>query len=157
MEDQANALNKKYGVLYVDDEQHNLKSFTANFRHDFKVFTAISAKEGRKILDEEEIAVVITDQRMPIVSGIEFLESVLKLYPDVIRSLLTGYADMALVTAAINTGLVYKYMVKPWQDEEISMFIQNAFELYYLRKENKELAKKLEQANIQIEYLKSKI
>jgi DNA-binding NtrC family response regulator len=139
------------GVLYVDDEVNNLNSFKAAFRRYFNIYTAQSAKEGRKLLESEEIGVIITDQRMPGETGIEFLESILPIYPDTIRILLTGFSDINAVMGAINRGQVYKYLVKPWQDDELKMYIQNALELYNLRKENKELAHKLKLANMELE------
>lgn len=141
----------QYGVLYVDDEINNLNAFKAAFRRDFDVYTALSAKEGRKILEGTEIGVIITDQRMPVMTGIEFLESILPYYPDTIRILLTGFSDINAVMQAINNGQVYKYLVKPWQNDELKMHIQNAIELYHLRKENKELLRKLQLANIELE------
>lgn len=141
------------GVLYIDDELNNLNSFKAAFRRNFNIFTAQSAKEGRKILDTEEIGVIITDQRMPGITGIEFLESILPIYPDTIRILLTGFSDINAVMGAINRGQVYKYLVKPWQDDELKMYIQNALEIYNLRKENKELAHKLKMANLELAQL----
>src|ERR1700743_2144921 len=142
-----------YGVLYVDDEINNLNSFKAAFRRDFTIFTAQSAKEGRKILDSNEIGVIITDQRMPMMTGIEFLESILPVYPDTIRILLTGFSDINAVMDAINRGQVYKYLVKPWQNDELKMYIENALEIYHLRKENKDLARRLQMANKQLEAL----
>jgi DNA-binding NtrC family response regulator len=142
------------GVLYVDDEVNNLNSFKASFRRDFEVFTAISAKEGRKILDANEIGVIITDHRMPVMTGIEFLESIINIYPDTIRILLTGFADINAVMDAVNRGQVYKYLVKPWQNDELKMFITNAMEIYKLRRENKDLAVKLKIALAEIEALK---
>ena len=141
------------GVLYVDDEINNLNSFKAAFRRDFEIYTASSAKEGRKILDSHEIGVIITDQRMPGMTGIEFLESILPIYPDTIRILLTGFSDINAVMDAINRGQVYKYLVKPWQNDELKLYIQNALEIYHLRKENKELAHKLYLANKELDLL----
>jgi DNA-binding NtrC family response regulator len=139
------------GVLYVDDEVNNLNSFKAAFRRDFEIFTASSAKEGRKILDSQEIGVIITDQRMPGMTGIEFLESILPVYPDTIRILLTGFSDINAVMDAINRGQVYKYLVKPWQNDELKMYIENALEIYNLRTENKELARKLQAAHAELD------
>src|SRR6478752_6892089 len=96
------------GVLYVDDEVNNLNSFKAAFRRDFEIYTASSVREGRKILDNNEIGVIITDQRMPGMTGIEFLESIIAIYPDTIRILLTGFSDINAVMDAINRGQVYK-------------------------------------------------
>jgi DNA-binding NtrC family response regulator len=142
-----------FGVLYVDDEINNLNSFKAAFRRDFDIYVAQSARDGRRILDTNEIGVIITDQRMPGMTGIEFLESILTVYPDTIRILLTGFSDMNAVMDAINRGQVYKYLVKPWQNEELKLYIQNALEIYHLRKENKELAYKLQLANMELEML----
>ncbi len=141
------------GVLYIDDEINNLNSFKAAFRRDFNIYVAQSAKEGRLILEEQEIGVIITDQRMPVMTGIEFLESILNVYPDTIRILLTGFSDMNAVMDAINRGQVYKYLVKPWQNDELRLYIQNALEIYHLRLENKDLAKQLKQANLELERL----
>ena len=142
-----------FGVLYVDDEINNLNSFKAAFRRDFDIYTAQSAREGRKVLDTNEIGVIITDQRMPGMTGIEFLESILPVYPDTIRILLTGFSDMNAVMDAINRGQVYKYLVKPWQNDELKLYIQNALEIYHLCRENKDLAQKLHQANLQLAQL----
>jgi response regulator RpfG family c-di-GMP phosphodiesterase len=152
----AEAFNKKYGVLYVDDEQNNLNSFKAAFRMDFLVYTAISAKEGRKTLEQQEIGVLITDQRMPVVTGIEFLKTIRPIFPDIIRILLTGFADIAEVNAAIANGLIYKYIGKPWQDDDLRLSIAQSIELYHLRKENKELVKMIENARAELELKKSR-
>ena len=140
-------------VLYVDDEIHNLNSFKASFRRLFNVFTAESAIDGRKILEEENIQVIITDQRMPVTTGIEFLESIIPHFPDPIRILLTGYADINAVIDAINKGQVYRYIQKPWMEEDLRINIEKAFEIYTLRKENRELTDKLLIANDQLEFL----
>ena len=142
-------------VLYVDDEIHNLNSFKAGFRRVFNVFTADSAVEGRKILETENINIIITDQRMPLTTGIEFLESIIPDFPDPIRILLTGYADITAVIDAINRGNVYLYLQKPWMEEELRNSIEKAFEVYLLRKKNKELTAKLILANEQLENLLS--
>jgi DNA-binding NtrC family response regulator len=138
----------QFGVLYVDDEIHNLNSFKAAFRRDFNIHVAQSAREGRKVLDQNE-----TDQRMPGMTGIEFLESIIPVYPDTIRILLTGFSDINAVMDAINRGQVYKYLVKPWADEELKMYIQNAIEIYRLRIENRDLSQKLDSAIRQLENL----
>lgn len=146
--------NMPVGVLYIDDEINNLNSFKASFRRDFEIFTAMSAKEGRKILDAEEIGVIISDQRMPDMTGIEFLESIINVYPNTIRILLTGFSDINAVMDAINRGQVYKYLVKPWQNDELKMYIENALEIYHLRKENKELSARLQAALAELETLR---
>lgn len=140
-------------VLYIDDEVHNLNSFKAGFRRLFNVFIAESAVEGRKILEAENIQVIITDQRMPVMTGIEFLESIIPDFPDPIRILLTGYADINAVIDAINKGQIYKYIQKPWMDEDLRINIEKAYEIYALRKENRELTEQLLLANKQLEFL----
>ncbi|RZK80752.1 MAG: response regulator [Pedobacter sp.] len=140
-------------VLYVDDEVHNLNAFKAGFRRMFNVFIAESAIEGRKILETQDIQVIITDQRMPVTTGIEFLESIIPDFPEPIRILLTGYADINAVIDAINKGQVYKYIQKPWMDEDLRINIEKAYEIYALRKENRELTERLLLANKQLEYL----
>ena len=140
-------------VLYIDDEPHNLLSFKASFRREFNVFTAESAEEGRKILEQKEIHVILSDQRMPGMSGIEFFESILKTFPSPIRILITGYTDINAVIDAINRGQVYKYLTKPWNENDIRIFVDKAYEVYNLRKENSDLTSKLLDANDKLEFL----
>jgi len=140
-------------VLYIDDEIHNLIAFKASFRRDFIVFTAESAEEGRLILEQNEVHVILSDQRMPKMTGIEFFESIIPAFPDPIRILITGYTDINAVIDAINRGQVYKYLTKPWNDSEVKNFIDKAFEVYKLRKENIQLTKKLIDVNGKLELL----
>ncbi|WP_343688941.1 response regulator [Chitinophaga sp.] len=140
-------------ILYVDDEIHNLNAFKASFRRLYTIFTASSAEEAEKVLEKEEIHIIISDQRMPRITGIEFFESILDKYPEPIRILLTGYADINAVIDAINKGQVYKYFSKPWNDEDLRHNIEKAFEVYALRKENKELTAKLLDVNEKLEFL----
>lgn len=140
-------------VLYIDDEPHNLISFRASFRREFNVFTAESAEEGRKILEQKLIHVILSDQRMPKMTGIEFFESILTTFPDPIRILITGYTDINAVIDSINRGQVYKYLTKPWNENDIENFIIKAYEVYRLRKENEELTNKLLEMNKKLEFL----
>lgn len=137
-------MNHKIHVLYIDDEDNNLKSFRASLRKDFTVFTAIDADEGLKLASEEEIHVVIADQRMPGMTGTEFFEEMVKINPDPIRILLTGYSDIASVIDAINKGEVYRFIDKPWNIEQIKNSIKNAADIYFMRKELKDKNLKLE-------------
>jgi response regulator RpfG family c-di-GMP phosphodiesterase len=145
--------NDKITILYIDDEVNNLSAFKANFRKIYNIYTAASASEGRNILENNDIEIIITDQRMPEMTGVEFLESIVKEYPDPIRILLTGYTDMQALIDAVNKGQIYRYLNKPWNEEELKMFINQAHELYTLRKENAELTKNLLQVNQQLEFL----
>jgi response regulator RpfG family c-di-GMP phosphodiesterase len=132
----------KINVLYVDDEQHNLVSFVANFRNIYNVYTAQSAAEGKEILKNKEINVLITDQRMPNEDGVQFLESILKEYPFPVRIILSGYADIGNVIGAINKGEIYRYVMKPFDVEELKLIINNAYDLHAFQKESKEVLSK---------------
>jgi len=143
----------KIKVLYVDDEVNNLQAFKATFRRDYKIFLAESAREAREVLKEQEIEIIITDQRMPEETGVEFLESIIPTHPDPIRILLTGYTDIQAVIDSINKGKVYHYLTKPWEEDYLRTVIKNAFEVYALRRENKQLTDNLLKANDQLEFL----
>lgn len=140
-------------VLYIDDEPNNITSFRAAFRRIFNIFTAESAEEGRKILETETIHVILSDQRMPKMTGIEFFQSILATHPDPIRILITGYTDINAVIDAINVGQVYKYLSKPWNEEEVKNCINKSYEVLDLRKKNEELTEKLKDANVKLEFL----
>lgn len=100
----------KISILYVDYELNNLVSFKAVFRIKYKVHTAISGEEAINILRTNEVNIIITDQRMPQITGVEFLETIIGEFPDPIRILLTGYADMNAVIDAINKGKIFHYL-----------------------------------------------
>lgn len=144
---------KKINVLYVDDEINNLNSFKATFRRNFNITTAESADDAFKILEAETIHVILSDQRMPKMTGIEFFESIQSVYPNPIRILITGYTDINAVIDAINRGQVYKYLTKPWIEEDVKIYVEKAFEVYRLRKENIDLTSKLIDANEKLEFL----
>jgi response regulator RpfG family c-di-GMP phosphodiesterase len=102
-----------HSILVVDDEPDVVRSVKDLLRLDYKVFTATSPEEGMKILEEHPIDVIMTDQRMPEMTGVEFLKRVRGPHPDATRLLFTGYADISAVIAAINQGSVYRYIVGP--------------------------------------------
>lgn len=145
--------DKNINVLYIDDEPNNIISFKAAFRRIFNIFTAESAEEGRIILETELIHVILSDQRMPKMTGIEFFQSILDTHPEPIRILITGYTDINAVIDAINVGQVYKYLSKPWNEEEVKNTILKSFEVMELRRQNKELTLKLLDANKKLEFL----
>ncbi|HUH32804.1 MAG TPA: response regulator, partial [Daejeonella sp.] len=118
--------DKKINLLYVDDEENNLMSFKATFRLKYNVMIALSAAEAMKVLEKKPVEIIITDQRMPGMTGIEFLEKVQEKYPDPIRILLTGYADMNAVIDAVNKGKIYHYLSKPWNEEVLDSTIKKA-------------------------------
>lgn len=137
--------SEKHHVLYVDDEEHNLTSFKAAFRPFYQVHTALSAREGFKILREHPIEVIVTDQRMPEMTGVQFLEAVIPEYPDAIRMVLTGFSDVEAIIKAINSGRVYRYITKPWDENELKMTIDGAIEFFNLQRRNRELLHELQE------------
>ncbi|MBX9449063.1 MAG: response regulator [Taibaiella sp.] len=144
---------EKINVLFVDDEESNLFSFKANFRIKYNVFTAISGEVALQVLETQPVDIIITDQRMPGMTGVEFLEKVLEKYPDPMRILLTGFADMNAVVEAINKGKIYHYLNKPWNEEELDETIQRAYKEYLTQKEIKMTNEKLAISNDQLEFL----
>ena len=139
-------MNKKdFTVLYVDDEEQNLVSFKAVFRRDYKIFTAVSGEQGLEILQKNIVHLIITDQRMPSMTGIQFLEKVIPKYPQTIRMILTGFSDIEAIIGAINTGRVFHYITKPWDENELRMTIENARQLIELQFKNRELIQQLKQ------------
>lgn len=125
-----------FTILFVDDESNNLVSFRATFRREYTVLTASSAREGMALLRDHEVHLIITDQRMPEMTGVEFLEKIIPSYPEMIRMIITGFSDIEAVIDAINKGQVYRYINKPWDEREMRMTIENARQLYGLKKEN---------------------
>jgi class 3 adenylate cyclase len=136
---------EKFPILYVDDEEHNLISFEATFRKEYKVQTAKSAEEGISIMRENDIRLVITDQRMPEMTGIQFLEKIAPEFPDTIRMILTGFSDIGVIVEAINSGRVFRYITKPWDENELRMTIENAKQMFDLQASNRELMISLQQ------------
>lgn len=137
----------KYTILFVDDEETNLSVFQRTFKWYYKVFVAISAKEGMEILKKEKIDMIITDQRMPEMTGIEFLEKVIPKYPDLVRIIITAYSDIEAIAYAINETKIYQYIQKPWDADEMRHILQKAFVSYQLLVDNKKLITDLESAN----------
>jgi len=141
---------ENYNIMYVDDEENNLNSFRAALRRDYNVFTALSGEEGMEILSKNDIHVVVTDQRMPHMTGVQFLQHI-PIDQDNIRIILTGFTDMESIIEAINTGKVYRYIKKPWDKDELKITIDNAVETVMLRRNNKKLIYELQVNNEQLE------
>jgi signal transduction histidine kinase len=138
-------------LLVVDDEPDVLQSVKDLLRLDYKVLTATRAVDGMKIMEQEEVHIVMTDQRMPGTSGVEFLHNVRGEFPEAIRLLFTGYADIRAVIDAINAGSVYRYITKPWDPEELQSVIREACERYDLIAERKRLTEDLKVKNRELE------
>jgi len=145
--------SKKITILYVDDEMNNLVSFKAVFRIKYTILTAISGEEAKKILKNNTVNIIITDQRMPQMTGVEFLESILDEYPHPMRILLTGYADMNAVIDAVNKGKIFHYLSKPWNEEELDLTINRAYEVYKKKMDELEAKQQLSITAEQLEFL----
>lgn len=132
---------KKFAILYVDDEEKSLKYFTRAFGDQFRIYTAPNAEEGYKIFEahKDEIAVFMTDQRMPGEKGVQLLERVRQLRPRVIRMLATAYSDIEAAIAAVNTGAIYKYIHKPWDVPQLEVTLKRALEFYMVQMERDNL------------------
>jgi response regulator RpfG family c-di-GMP phosphodiesterase len=130
-------------VLCVDDEQSIINSIKRLVRREnYRLLTANSGRDGLKLLSENEVQVVISDQRMPEMNGTEFLKQVKALYPDVLRIILSGYTEVDSITEAINEGSVYKFFLKPWNDHNLKLEIRQALEQYDLIQVNRDLHEK---------------
>jgi transcriptional regulator with GAF, ATPase, and Fis domain len=125
----------KYNILVVDDEIHNLEALERAFRGEYRVFAAKSGHEAIKLMEKEEFALILTDQRMPGITGVELLAISLKYFPNAMRMILTSYTDTDELLEAINTGQVYRYILKPWNAGELRITVKRALETYLLAQE----------------------
>jgi two-component system sensor histidine kinase/response regulator len=142
----------KIKVLYIDDERNNLISFKAMFRQDYDVLIAGSAEEGEKFLQEHsDIKIVFCDQRMPAKTGVEFFKEISQKYPDPIRMLITGYVDIESVINAINHGHVFRYLTKPWREEEVRSAIEEGYKYYSKSSLLNIKIQELQQANAELD------
>jgi ActR/RegA family two-component response regulator len=125
-------------LLLVDDEENILNALTRMLRRDgYRILTATSAEDAFDILGRNAVQVVISDQRMPGTSGTELLSKVKDMYPDTVRIVLSGYTDLAAVTAAINQGAIYKFLTKPWDDADLRLQVRDAFRIAQRQEEGR--------------------
>lgn len=141
----------EYNLLIIDDEIEITKALTRQFRRDYNVFSTTNAEEGFAILEKENIQVVLSDQRMPGMTGTDFFSKIKDKYPDALKLLLTGYSDIEAVINAINEGQVFRYVTKPWNPTELDSIVKEAFEKYELITNNKRLVHNLNEANLNLE------
>jgi serine phosphatase RsbU (regulator of sigma subunit) len=146
-----NQTKTKPHILYIDDEEDNLTVFYSTFRRHYEVHLAGSGREGLDLMRKHQIQVVIADQRMPEMTGIEFLEKIIPDYPDCIRMILTGFSDVEAIIQAINKGRVYRYITKPWTRDSLKITIDQALETHHLKQQNKKLFLDLQEANKTLE------
>ncbi len=144
---------EKPTVLYIDDEEDNLVVFRSAFRRDFNVLTTTSPTEALEFIRREEIPVIVSDQRMPVCTGVEFFQQIPQNF-DNVRIILTGFSDVEVIIKAINTCNIYRYLTKPWDQDEMKSTLDLAVEKYFLQKSNTQLLLDLQAAN---EHLEEKV
>ena len=128
-----------YKILIVDDEPANLRTLARLFREDYEVLTAASGDEALALLGQHDVAILITDQRMPGMTGIELLKKTVPPRPRMVRIILTGYTDVDALVEAINCGQVYRYVAKPWNNDELRLTVKRALEHFESNKRSSEL------------------
>src|SRR5579875_3870718 len=142
---------QRHTLLVVDDEPDVVQSLQDLLHREYRVLGATRAKEGLRLLQEQPVHLVMSDQRMPEVSGVEFLRAVRLARPEAIRLLFTGYADIKAVIDAINEGHVYRYITKPWDPDELLTILHQAGEQYDLLQERQRLLEDLRRKNQELE------
>lgn len=145
----------KHKILVVDDEEANLRLLQRVLRSErnYEVLTAVNAQEGLARVKENDVSLIITDQRMPGMTGVELLRASLNVNEDCIKILLTGYTDLEALIDAINEGHIYKYITKPWDAEELKLTVRRALEAYELKQHNTALVAELKEAMAEMELL----
>ena len=140
-------------LLLVDDEENILRALTRVLRRDgYQILRANGGTEGLALLTKHpEVGVILSDQRMPNMTGIDFLSQVRERHPDTVRMILSGYTDLRTITDAINEGAVYKFLTKPWEDELLRANVEEAFRYCELGRENEHLTRELQISNEQLE------
>jgi DNA-binding NtrC family response regulator len=146
--------SKKHTLLVVDDESDVCDSVHDLLRREFNVLKARSAEEGLQLMRDNEVHIIMTDQRMPKVSGVELLKSIRKGHPQAIRMLFTGYADLDAVIAAINQGHIFKFLKKPWQPEDLEGVVREAAAEYDRLVDNADTMEKL---RVELQHLRDRI
>ncbi|MCA9039694.1 MAG: response regulator [Planctomycetaceae bacterium] len=141
-------------ILFVDDEENVLRSLKRMLRREnYEILTASSGEEGLRLLKQHKVQVVVSDQRMPEMTGTEFLSQVRKLYPDTIRVVLSGYADAAAILTSINEGNIFRFLTKPWIEEELRVNLRSCLEQHAMVEQNKILTESLYKQNEELKVL----
>jgi len=128
-----------YKLMIVDDEPANLRVLERLFRPDYRVVTALSGAEALALLEQNDVALLISDQRMPEMTGIELMTKTVDIRPHMVKILLTGYTDVGAIIAALNSGLVYRYLTKPWNNNDLRLTVSRALEHYEMMKAKHQL------------------
>ena len=149
--------NDKSSILYLDDEKVNRDGFKFNFSNYYEVLLASSVKEALDLLDHHNIKVIISDHRMPDMLGTDFFEAISVSHPDIVRILVTAYADTEAVMQAINKGKVFRFITRPWDKNLLKITIDNAIETFDLKNQNLKLITNLTSNNLELESLNSRL
>ena len=154
--DSADSASNPQTLLLVDDEESILSSLKRVFRRDgYRIFTATGGAQALEILADNTVDVIISDQRMPYMTGVELLRQVKSLYPETVRISLSGYTELQSITEAINEGAIYKFLTKPWDDDHLRANVVEAFRYKRMADENRRLAVEISVANDRLRRLLS--
>jgi DNA-binding NtrC family response regulator len=135
--------HQQFPVLIVDDEQDNIDAFRFNFKRTFTILSATSGPEALEVLDSQDVAVIVTDQRMPRMTGLELLAEAAAVRPDAVGIILTAFTDVDVLIESINLGHIYRYITKPWDANEVRGILRHAIERFHFKRENQRLLDKL--------------
>ncbi|MBT9569236.1 MAG: response regulator [Thiobacillus sp.] len=145
-------------LLVVDDEANILAALTRLFRRDgYRLLSATSGEAGLALLAENEVGVILSDQRMPDMTGVEFLRAARERCPDTVRVMLSGYTDLSSVTDSVNKVAIYKFLTKPWDDDALREIVRKAFHLYRVTRENTRLTTALKDVNASLTRLNQEL
>ena len=142
-------------ILFVDDERNVLRSLERLFlEEEYEIFTAASGQEGLETIETSgPFQLIVSDYRMPSMNGVEFLSEVYQRWPETERIILSGYADTAAIVSAINEGRIYKFIAKPWNDDDLLRTIREVLDRYELRASNRRLLEELSEANKELQII----
>jgi len=139
--------NPRQKLLAVDDEQSSLNAIFRTLRREFEVILSLNGYSALEVLKNQEIAVILGDQRMPNMTGVDFFKKSIELQPDAVKILITGYADIEAIIQAVNEGQIFYYINKPWEPEDLRIIVRRAAQQYFLIQENQRLMRELDIAN----------
>ena len=156
--DAAETERSRYTVLVVDDEENVLRSVERLFRREpYRLLTAASAEEALAAVEREPVHLVMADQRMPGMTGIQLIQRIRERYPEVMRVVFTGYIDMNTAIDAINKGQVFRFVTKPWRDDDLKNVVRQALIQYELVAENHKLMDLIERQNLRLRQLNQQL
>lgn len=142
---------KPIRILYIDDEEHNLHSFKATFRKHYDITTTTSVEEAEDLVAKKDFSIILADQRMPIMSGVQFFEKIRYKYPEIIRILITGHTDIRAAIDAINKGEVFRFIDKPWDYNYVENTITHAYDIFKTKEDLRQRNIELKKANEELD------